>query len=218
MNERTRLALVLGAGLVGVGVLALVVQFLNPALVALIIPVGIAAIGLLLLAILFARGRPRDLAGTFDSGWLAVPGVMLVMFGLVLLFQTTTGYWSSGAYLWTLVVPLGAGIGLLILSWWSDRSAPRWLGLVLSAAGLGLFLVLGGCFELFALARGETTPGRFLLPLALIILGALVLFWRRLLGLWLTGRRADSTIVTVKTVESQPTALPKGDRADSGQS
>lgn len=215
MNLRTRVGLVIGGGLVALGILALGIQFVIGDLVRVVIPLGVSGIGLVLFAIMLASPRPRSTTVTLDTGWLAVPAAMLVMLGLVFLFQATTDYWWSWTYLWTLIAPFSVGIGLIVLAWWSGRNGMRYAGIALALVGLVLLLAVGSCFELFALAIGQTTPGRFILPIAFVGLGALFLSWRRVVsfireGSWLRGwgNRSD-TVVEVKTVPSRPRELPK---------
>lgn len=222
MNPRTRVGLVIGGGLVALGILALFVQFFSGDLLRVIIPLGISGIGLVLFAIMLASPRPRGASGTLDSGWLAVPAAMLVMLGLIFLFQATTDYWWSWTYLWALIAPFSVGIGLIVLAWWSGRNGMRYAGIALALVGLVLLLALGSCVELFALAIGRTTPGRFILPIAFVALGALLLSWRRVVsfireGSWFRGwgNRSD-TVVEVKTVSSRPPELPTGTKGSQG--
>jgi len=44
----------------------------------------------------------------------AIPGGILLMVGLVLAYQNSTGNWSSWAYAWALVAPGGVGLGLFL--------------------------------------------------------------------------------------------------------
>ncbi len=136
-------------------------------------PLLVIAAGLLFFIGMVTTGR--------DAGGLAIPGSMFVILGLVLLYQNTFNHWGSWAYIWSLVAPGGVGVGLYIYGWWSDRPTLRQVGIVLMVIGLAIFLVLGAFFELLASLLGIITPGRFLWPVAMIVIGGFLLFGRALL-------------------------------------
>lgn len=96
---------------------------------------------------------------------LAVPGAIITANGLVLLYQSLTGDWGSWAYLWALEpVAVAAGLFLLYLLTGRPRGLLVAVGIV---GGVGmLFLVL------FAAAFGGAL--RYLVPVALVIVGALL--------------------------------------------
>ncbi len=139
-------------------------------------PLIVIVIGVLFFIGMVTNGR--------DMGGLAIPGSMFVILGLILLYQNTFDHWGSWAYMWALVAPGGVGVGLYIYGWWSDRLTLRQVGIALMVIGLAIFLVLGAAFELLASMLGIITPGRFLWPVAMIVIGVALLFGRRLVHLF----------------------------------
>jgi len=96
---------------------------------------------------------------------LAVPGAIVTMNGLILLYQNLSGDWGSWSYLWSLE-PIAVGVGLLAIYLLSNRAR----GVLATAAilgGIGLIF-----FMIFASAFGGL-PG-ILAPAALILAGILV--------------------------------------------
>jgi hypothetical protein len=72
---------------------------------------------------------------------------------------------------------------LYIFGRWSDKPEVRRAGVIVTAIGLIIFLVAGAFFELIFSLTGLVTPGRFVWPLLLILLGVFLLFGRGLRGL-----------------------------------
>jgi len=97
---------------------------------------------------------------------LAVPGTIIVMNGLILLFQSVTGRWSTWSYLWPLEL-IGIGAGLLALYVLGKRQR----GLLRAASIVGGIGVV--FFFIFATAFGRLF--RFLGPVALIMIGLLAI-------------------------------------------
>jgi hypothetical protein len=94
----------LGVVLVVVGLFYLVVQMANINLATFGWPLFIIIPGLTLLIVGFI---------SLGTG-AAIPGGILLMVGLVLAYQNSTGNWSSWAYAWALVAPGGVGLGLFL--------------------------------------------------------------------------------------------------------
>ncbi len=173
-NTRTG-GLIFGLILIAFGILFLLDQLFRIAVIHYTWPLIIVGIGALFFAGMFTRER--------EAGGLAIPGTMIVMLGLIFLYQVFTGHWSSWAYSWALIAPTGTGIGLIIYGWWSDRPALRQVGGIVTLVGLVIFLVLGAFFELMTSLFGFVTPGRFLWPVVMIVIGVLLLFGKRWLRL-----------------------------------
>lgn len=141
-------------------------------------PFFIIAAGLLLFAGVVVGGRA--------AGPLAIPGAVVTVVGLILLYQDTFDRYQSWAYAWTLLIA-ATGAGLLIDAWWSDQPERARLGGVTIGVGVALFAVGFAFFE-FALNLSGLTdglPGGFgwrivamLGALALIALGAYLLIRR----------------------------------------
>ena len=97
---------------------------------------------------------------------LVVPGTIVTINGLMLLYQALTRDWASWSYLWTME-PVGVAVGLLALYW----LGPRDRGLLVAAGivgGVGLFF-----FVIFASIFGAWL--RFLVPVLVIVAGLVLL-------------------------------------------
>jgi hypothetical protein len=157
--------LVGGAILIGLGLLFLVGQFLGANLWRLFWPLAIIGVGGLFFVGMIAGGR--------SSGGLAIPGSILSMIGLLMLYQNLTGHWASWSYGWTLIV-FAVGAGILIMGWWTQDESRRRAGLRVMGVGIVLFVIFGSFFELGAMllgARGAHGAGQLLFPVLLIATG-----------------------------------------------
>jgi hypothetical protein len=104
--------------------------------------------------------KRRQVAG------LAVPGTIVVVNGLMLLYQAITRDWGSWSYLWSME-PIAVALGLLALYW----LGPRERGLLVAAGivgGIGLFF-----FVIFVSIFGGWL--RFLVPVVVMVVGLLLL-------------------------------------------
>ena len=97
---------------------------------------------------------------------LAVPGTILTVNGLILLYQALTADWASWSYLWTME-PLAVAGGLLALYWLGNRER----GLLVAAG------IVGGIGALFFVIFASIFGGwlRFLVPVVVIVVGLLLL-------------------------------------------
>lgn len=139
-NPRGRVNLVIGALLVGLGALFLFGQLFNVNLWQFFWPFFVIVPGLLFFVGMVLGGKP--------AGPLAIPGSIISMVGLLLLYQSITGHWESWAYAWALILPTSVGIGLAINGAWSDVERLVTTGTKWITAGIALFLVGGVFFEL----------------------------------------------------------------------
>ncbi len=116
--------------------------------------------------------------GGDNATGLAIPGSVMTTIGLVLFVQNLTGYFQSWAYVWSLIV-VAAGVGIFLQSALTHDNKGEREGLRVATVGLVLFAAFGSLFE-FVIFDGlsSTWLGRWMLPLALII-GGLVLLARR---------------------------------------
>jgi hypothetical protein len=140
-------------------------------------PIYVVVPGLLLLVI--------GLITFHEAGvGLSIAGSIVTTVGLILAYQWTSGNWASWAYAWTLI-PAAVGVGMLLwgvlhLRWSIVRGGLGSLGV-----GLVMFLVFFGFFEgLVGLGddEGLREIARSALPIALIVAGLLVIvgrFWPR---------------------------------------
>lgn len=132
-----------GAALVLIGAIALVSQF-GGLLVAAGWPFFVIVPGAILLVA--GLNNPHS-----PGEALAYLGSMAAMTGLLLLYQNTTGHWSSWAYAWALLSPTAAGLGAWAYGARNGRpemveNGQRMVryGLLLFAAGLLLFEFIFG--------------------------------------------------------------------------
>ncbi len=169
-------ATVFGAGLVLLGVLALVVEY---------VPIPGLDLGhygwpfLVVIAGLLFIAFAVTVAGA--SG-LAVPGAIILMVGAVLAVQDLFDAFETWAYAWALVAPGGVGIGIALQGWIRRSRTEIRAGLRVLWAGVLLFVVFGIFFEgVIHLSHWDLgIYGRLLLPALLILLGVWLLV-RRLL-------------------------------------
>ena len=169
MDMKNRGSLYTGIMLLGFGGLFLLAQVTQGIGSVLGIPLGwralwpaiVLLVGVALwLPIIIWWDRRANVAG------LAVPGTIVTMNGLILLYQNLTGDWGSWAYMWALE-PIAIGLGLYLLYLLMDRSARG----LLVAAG-----IVGGIGLVFFLVLASVFGGwiRFLAPTVLIAIGLLV--------------------------------------------
>ncbi|HEY7738020.1 MAG TPA: hypothetical protein VIC63_03190 [Candidatus Limnocylindria bacterium] len=92
-----------------------------------------------LVPILFSRLSRRLRAG------MVIPGVMLLLIGIALLYTSLNDRWSEWATLWT-VVPFSLGLGMYAAGWLADAPAFKWIGFGLAAAGVVAYLALATAF------------------------------------------------------------------------
>jgi hypothetical protein len=163
---------ILGIVLMGLGIAFLLQQILNVDVWHYTWPSLILVPGLLCYAGMILGGK--------ETGRLAMPGSILTMLGLVLMYQNTFNQFQSWAYAWALIIPTSVGIGRFIEGWWTDRREWRERGLIQTRNGLVIFLVLTAFFELGLNLSGwfRGDLARFAFPALLILIGILLLFGR----------------------------------------
>ncbi len=171
MSRNNVWGLWVGVGLIGLGVVFLLGQFLRFDIMRYLWPFFILAAGAAFFVGMVAGGR--------DMGALAVPGSVISTVGLILLFQNIFSLWATWSYAWALIIA-GAGVGLIIFGRWSDVPDLRNAGRVVIAVGLSMFFIFGLFFEFGASLLGLRSPGGIFWPLALILVGLYALFGRAL--------------------------------------
>jgi hypothetical protein len=173
MNQDRRLQtapVIGGLLLIMVGVVFLLANVLNWNIFDALWPFFIIALGAAFFVGMAVGGKP--------AGALAIPGSILVILGLIFLWQNAFDRWGSWTYIWTLIAPTGVGIGLLIFSWWSDKPNLKRPGYILIAIGLTLFIVFGAFFEVLFGLTGLADTSMLFWPIVLIGAGALLLLGR----------------------------------------
>jgi len=162
MSSTDRSSAVVALVLIGLGVVFLAFNLVPGLQIARTWPVifFVIALGFYLPALLWPSAR-QGLAALF------IPGSVLLVLGLIFLYNTFTNDWGAWAYIWTLI-PGGVGLGLALaarMGGWG--SGTLWVGvwmMVGSVAAFGFFGTLFGTPVLKAIG-----------PIALIIAGAALL-------------------------------------------
>ena len=136
------------------------------------------------------------------AGPLAIPGSIVTMVGLLLLYQNTFNHWESWAYAWALIFPTAIGVGLMINGQWSSTPALIDRGTKIAGVGVGLF-ALGGVFFELLLNISNNLMANVIWPLLLI--GA---------GVYLLGRRQSGAVKAARpelerAPEPRPVAPPR---------
>jgi len=112
---------------------------------------------------------------------LAVAGGIVSTVGLLLAYQSATDHWASWAYAWALVAPTSVGLALTL--WGALHGRGDVVGQGVTTAGIGLVLfIVGFAFFEGVLHIGDNLGlaplGLQILPVALIVAGALIILGR----------------------------------------
>mgnify|MGYP001028427405 FL=1 len=192
--------LLIGIGLIVLGLLFLVGPSLDLAQVGWPFFVIVPGAALLFLAF--------SMPGT-NSG-LAIPGAVLTTIGLILLIFSLNGHWQGWAYAWALIVA-ASGLGTYIQGNLSDNAQLRSSGMRTAIYGVAGFVILGLFFE-FLIFGSRSSFVRWLLPIGLIIAGAIMLYLN-------TRNRSSGapqvtapTQPTTRTTSTSVTPPPKRDQ------
>ncbi len=172
-DSRGRTNLLIGIVLVGLGTLFLLGQIFRINLWQFLWPFFIIVPGLLFFVGMALGGKA--------AGPLAIPGSIVTMVGLLLLYQSITNHWESWAYAWALVFPTAIGIGLFINGRWSGIEHLVKTGTKWAMIGLAIFLAAGTFFELLFNISGGVI-GDVIWPGLLIALGLFLLLRRGVRG------------------------------------
>jgi hypothetical protein len=168
-QEHSRSGVVAGILLILLGALFMVLQFVEFRFLGELWPVVIIGVGLLFFVAMLLTGR--------GSGALAIPGSIITMVGLILLFNNIFGFWETWAYTWTLIV-VAIGIGINILGRYTHQDKARQSGSIVARIGIILFVLFGIFFELFIGLTGVFEGSSLLWPILLILLGVYLLIAR----------------------------------------
>ncbi len=168
MDKTKRTTPVNGTGLlmVGLGIVFLVAQHLNAGGHGWDVtwPFFIIIPGLLFFAGMGVHGP--------SGGFLALPGSVITMVGLILLYQATFDHYESWAYAWALI-HAAVGIGMTIDGAWRGVDARIRFGQRIIMIGAALFVIGLVFFELILNISGMARAGlgRSIGPLLLIAAG-----------------------------------------------
>lgn len=137
MRERSatdHLAVLFGITLVLAGFVLTLAQLLGVRVLTAGWPLFVIVPGLVILVAAFSAPPGRGLT------YLAIPGMIILVTGIILEFQALTGDWRSWSYAWALVAPGAVGAGLLIAGVRERSRGVRIAGTILLAAGIILFI------------------------------------------------------------------------------
>jgi hypothetical protein len=163
-------ARVVGAVLVGVGLLFLAQQLLGLNLGRYGWPLLVLVPGLALLAAFVFGGR--------GAAGLAVPGCVVTTVGLILLVQNTFDLWQTWAYAWALI-PAAVGLGLVLQGQRAGQLRVVRTGRGLLEGGLLALVVFAVFFELILdLSHLGAGAARGLVGPLLLVLAGLYLLLR----------------------------------------
>ncbi len=164
MDKVNRGTVVLGIFLIAIGLIYLVLNFIPGLNAGNTWPIifFVLAAGFYLPAFLW-RSAQKGLAGLF------IPGSVMLVLGLIFVYDVLTEDWASWAYAW-LLIPCGVGRGL-----WLGSTIGHW-GKGTTQTGLWMMAVSGGLFALFATIFAASDVMRLVGPLIIILAGAVILF------------------------------------------
>ncbi|HKY54826.1 MAG TPA: DUF5668 domain-containing protein [Anaerolineales bacterium] len=160
-------SLIIGAALIGFGLLALAGQlFRGFDFWGTIWPFFIIGAGALFFVGMFSGGK--------SAAALAIPGSILIAVGLMLFLQNLFDHWESWAYGWTVIL-MAVGVGIYIMGRYTENPGQRASGLSLLKVGAILFVIFAGFFEMIF---NSFAFSRFLFPAALILFGLYLILGR----------------------------------------
>src|SRR5215471_3529603 len=169
-------AIVMGVILILIGVIYLAVELVPRHLLDIDVahygwPLFVIVPGLVLIGVAGA---------TPEASGLCVPGGIVIMAGLVLLFTNIFNLFATATYTWALVAPGGVGLGMWLQGLVTDKPALRLTGSRTLGASFILFLLSALFFESIVHVSGILFPllVRLLLPVLMIVVGVIVLVRR----------------------------------------
>ncbi len=163
-------AVIVGSLMILFGALALLGQVFRTTLNwGVIWPLAIIAAGLAFFVVMIAGGR--------SAAAFAIPGSILGMIGLMLLYQSLSGNWESWSYGWALIV-VSVGVGITIMGLWGRNPRLQSAGLRVLRVGLILFVIFGTFFELIFLSSSRPVLRQYLFPGLLIVVGVYLVLTR----------------------------------------
>ena len=186
-----------GALLIAFGVLALLGQLFRGSFWNVFWPFFIIGIGGMFFVGMIAGGK--------SVSGLAIPGTIVTVIGLMLLYQNLTGYWESWSYGWTVIL-MSVGLGIFLTGAYEGNAHRRQAGLRVLWIGLIMFVIFGAFFEMIFSAGMPFGLRQIIFPVALILLGIyLVLVRSGLLPSRGTtkSQEGDSSEPVVTTSEEQ---------------
>jgi predicted permease len=187
MKQRNMGSMIAGSALIVLGGLFLLSQFLDVSIWRFLWPLFVLIPGIGMFVAVYSGGK--------QAAGLAIPASIVSMVGLILLFQSITDHWESWAYAWSLIFPIGVGLGMYIYGIQAEDDETRQRGKGMLRTGVIIFVLLGVFFETI-FSTGGSLFGRVFWPVAIILLGVYLIM--RQGGLF---SRASSTAAAAKEIE-----------------
>jgi hypothetical protein len=182
-KNRSTTGLVFGVILIALGILFFLGKYFAIGNWSSLWPLIIIGAGLAFFIGMFAGGK--------QLGGLAVPGSIISVIGLILLYMNYTGQWAAWSFAWALII-FAVGLGVLINGYWSGQPALRKNGVDTMLTGLALFLIFGIIMGFVFSVSGVAQWGTPLIWAgALLLLGVLLLIIRIIRVSTTEGVRTD---------------------------
>lgn len=143
----------------------------------------VLALGFFLPAVIWPENR-RGLAGLY------IPGSLLLVMGIIFLYNTLSGDWNVWAFAW-LLVPFSIGLGLSLAAWMGRWNPP------VGEVGIWIMVLNAVGFSLFGTLFGETVIKTF--SAGLVLVGGVLMLLRG----FLRGRQPEEK---PKPKKAQPKA------------
>jgi hypothetical protein len=182
-KNRSITGVVFGAILIALGILFFLGRYFVIGSWSNLWPLIIIGAGLAFFIGMFVGGK--------QLGGLAVPGSIITVIGLILLYMNYTGQWEAWSFAWALII-FAVGLGVLINGYWSGQAAMSKNGLDTMLTGLALFLIFGVIMGFVFSVSGVAQWGTPLIWAgALVLLGGLLLIIRIVRVSTTEGMRTD---------------------------
>jgi hypothetical protein len=169
-------AIVLGVILILTGVAYLAFEFIPRRFLEIDIahygwPVFVIVPGLVLIGL---AGAAPEVSG------LCIPGAIVAMVGMVLMFQNIFDLFATWSYAWALVAPGGVGLGMWLQGLVNESPGLRATGARTLGSGFIIFLLAAVFFEGIVHVSGRDFGffGRVLFPVLIIVVGIVVMVRR----------------------------------------
>ncbi len=184
INRSNAGMMVVGIVLIGAGVLFLLGQIFNmSAFWHFFWPFMVIGFGALFFVAMLVGGK--------QMAFMAIPGSIITVSGLMLLFQNLTADWASWSYGWTITI-VSVGLGIYLMGAYEENEHRRQAGMSVMKVGVILFVIFGLFFGTFFAFFGSR---EYFFPVLLILLGAYLVISRTgLFGLRKSDEKDSSEI------------------------
>jgi hypothetical protein len=167
INRSNAGMMVVGIVLIGAGVLFLMGQILNMSVFwHFFWPFTVIGFGALFFVVMLVGGR--------QMAFMAIPGSIITISGVMLLFQNLTADWVSWSYGWTITI-ISVGLGIYLMGIYEENEHRRQAGISVMKVGVILFVIFGLFFGIFFSFFGSQ---QYFFPAMLILLGAYLVISR----------------------------------------